>query len=728
MRNQTRKDQPEVKRNLLRRVIAAVGVLGAAGGLMVTVAPSAPAASPVIVAVGAHATEDVMAKLLTGTSVYNIPAQPVSPITVPADALSCQTSVIYNQSPVSAGQTLAPNGGNLGRDALKQGSPYNSSPPNNACVSIARSSSGPRKAGTGAGQDPSSFQYYAFAMDAVTWASPSLNAPAVLTPAQILGIYNCTYTNWAQVGGGNGPIQRYEPQPGAATRSFFESAFLGGLDPTTISTPSCPPVITTAADGGPLDESVGSELDAVHYQQAILPYDTAEWSFQANNSINPTIDERAGVIAHGVVATRKANNFRTITDGTTTSGSTSIGSSGSNFLPGDVGAPISGTGIPSGDVIQSVAGDNSSVVVASSGNTRTVTDGVTHKTVTQVNTTSGSTSISINGGSSTFSAADVGAKLSIPTSGGNGIADGTTITAFVDATHVTISAPATQTNNGTIVPANAITLNLNGGSKAVSSATASFVQGDVGKVISGGSLAAAATITGVSGDGTTAYLSAAATIANATGQTWVIDDPKATATGSSLKFSIGTSATTNGSTTLTTTNASFTSFDVGATVTGGGIPAGTTLTAVSGNTATLSQAAGSGSTTTVTVTDLSENGQYWTTDGVWVANITTSLQDPRGPVAESNISQVNSNPSFPGIRYLYNVIDTANPYFSQTQAIVGFDNSIGGTLVSPICSGSKGSIIGSFGFAKLDTSDPGGTPGVSGPNITGTHCRFSAPQ
>ena len=481
-----------MKSNMVSKGIAAIGALGVAAGLLVTTAPPAPAAAPVIVAVGAHATEDVMAKLFLGTGVFNIQAQPVSPVTVPADTISCQTSVTYAQSPISAGQTLAPNGGNLGRDALKQGSPYNTAAPNNGCVSIARSSSGPRKAGSASGQDPATYQYYTFAMDAVTWASPSLNAPAVLTPAQILGIYNCTFTNWAQVGGGSGPIQRYEPQPGAATRSFFETAFLGGLDPTTISTPSCPAVITTAADGGPLDESVGTELDAVNYQKAILPYDTAEWSFQANNSINPTIDERAGVIAHGVVATRKANNFTSISDGTTTSGSTTVGSGGSNFTASEVGAPISGTGIPSGDVIQSVAGDNSSAVLASTGVTRTVTDGATHKTVTQVNTTTGSTTISINGGSSTFSAADVGAKLSIPTSGGNGIQDGTTIASFVDATHVTISAPATGTNNGTIVPANAITLNLNGGSKAVSSVNANFVTGDVGKVISGGSLPAAA--------------------------------------------------------------------------------------------------------------------------------------------------------------------------------------------------------------------------------------------
>ncbi|HUO40718.1 MAG TPA: hypothetical protein VMU34_24010, partial [Mycobacterium sp.] len=88
----------------------------------------------------------------------------------------------------------------------------------------------------------------------------------------------------------------------------------------------------------------------------------------------------------------------------------------------------------------------------------------------------------------------------------------------------------------------------------------------------------------------------------------------------------------------------------------------------------------------------------------------------------------NSAFAFPGVRYVFHVVDTANPYYSQALAIVGFDNSIGGAAPTGFCNGSKGSTIGSYGFAKLDTSDPGGTPGTSGPNITGTHCRRYLPS
>jgi hypothetical protein len=721
--------------------------MSVAAGLLITASPPVHAAGPNIVAVGSDTIQNVDDALLSGSNLFNIHAAPTSPQTVPADGVHCSTANTYAAPPVPGGDVLAPNGSGNGREALKQGSYLNGASPNDGCVSIARSSGSPRANGgsPGAnGTDSAGFQYYAFAMDAVSWGSPSLNAPAVLTPAQLLGIYNCTFTNWAQVGGGSGAIQRYEPQPGSGTRSFFESSLLGGLDPTTISTPSCPAVVTTQANGLPLEENTGSELDAVNYQKAILPYSGGQWSFQSNNRINPTVDFRNGVRLGGIVATRKANNFRSITDGTTTNGSTTVGSAGSNFQASDAGAPISGSGIPSGDVVQSVAGDNSSVTLASSGSTRTVTDGVTNKTVNCVNTTNGSTAISINtsGGSCPASpavsfvnaaapAGDVGAVLSIGTGNGSGIPDGSTIVSVTDATHAVISTPATSTNNSTLAGVSAITLNLDGGAKTISSVSANFTSGDVGKIISGTSLPAATAITGVSGDGSTAYLSKAVTAANMnlSGRTFLIDDPAATATGASIKLSIGTSMTTNASTTLTATNAAFTSFDVGAAVTGGGVPAGATIASVTDAThAVLSAAANATATTSVTITDLSENTAFWTSDGTWVPNITSALQDPRGPIAESNISLNNSSFAFPGVRYVFHVVDTANPYYSQALTIVGFDNSIGGAAPTGFCNGSKGSTIGSFGFAKLDTSDPGGTPGTSGPNITGTHCRRFLPS
>ena len=264
------------------------------------------------------------------------------------------------------------------------------------------------------------------------------------------------------------------------------------------------------------------------------------------------------------MATRKAANNTTISDGSTTSGSTTVGSAGANFTAGEVGAPISGNGIPAGDVIQSVAGDNSSVVVASSGVTRTVTDGVTNKTLTvhqhhrrvQEHHHQHLGRIVPGGACGAVHRrcrTDRRRRgvTGIGTGNGVGIPDGDTIATVTDGTHAVLTTAATSTNNGTVVGVNAIKLYLDGGQQTVSSATASFVTGDVGKVISGGNLASATTITGISGDGKSALLSSkAATGINTSANTWVIDNPAATATGSSLTLSIGTSTTSNGSTTL----------------------------------------------------------------------------------------------------------------------------------------------------------------------------------
>ncbi|NHA00346.1 hypothetical protein G5V59_10135 [Nocardioides sp. W3-2-3] len=61
------------------------------------------------------------------------------------------------------------------------------------------------------------------------------NAPATLTPAQIVGIYKGEITNWSQVGGTAGVIAPKIPQGGSGTRSFFVAqlkAMNGGVDVT----------------------------------------------------------------------------------------------------------------------------------------------------------------------------------------------------------------------------------------------------------------------------------------------------------------------------------------------------------------------------------------------------------------------------------------------------------------------------------------------------------------
>jgi phosphate transport system substrate-binding protein len=103
-----------------------------------------------------------------------------------------------------------PNGSGAGKALL-----YGAS--NNTTINFARSSSGPSAAENSAG-----LWHVPFAVDGLKMATASTsNAPASLTVAQLVGIYNGTYTNWNQLGGTSGTITPMLPQSGSGTRSFF---------------------------------------------------------------------------------------------------------------------------------------------------------------------------------------------------------------------------------------------------------------------------------------------------------------------------------------------------------------------------------------------------------------------------------------------------------------------------------------------------------------------------
>jgi subtilisin family serine protease len=317
---------------------------------------------------------------------FDVGDPPPSPVTVPSDA-SC-ASVTY-ASAASPSSVAAPDGSDAGRDELR-GSvagtyPDPTSDAGRGCVDIARSDLPPRPVGPDG--DNASFEYYAFALDAVTWASPSLNAPANLTVAQLRAIYNCTDTDWSQVGGSPGQIQRFLPQASSGTRKFFISNVLAGADPTTVSTPSCPAVIQD------IEENTGTDLytpnilnptgsDATFYQQAILPYSAGKFVFQATNSTNPSLDVRGGVRPGGLVPTTTGApavypvrwtgsawllNNATVVGGTTVTDAVTNGGTGTpppspvvtsasaNFTTtATVGQTVQGTNIPAGAVITSI--------------------------------------------------------------------------------------------------------------------------------------------------------------------------------------------------------------------------------------------------------------------------------------------------------------------------------------------------------------------------------------
>jgi hypothetical protein len=236
----------------------------------------------------------------TTVRVYNVPAFSSTAFAVPGDT-EC-TDVSWTKDPLAPASNTAPTkgvspfGSTSGRNylAAENGGtgPGSAAGTDFGCVDVARSSGAPRAAGGG---DKSTFEYYAFALDALSWSTTSMKAPGTLTIQNLKDIYvNCTITDWSQLPGGTaGPIVRYFPQAGSGTRSFFISDILGGATPPT----------TGACASSPLklmEENQGTAIDPADLDKAIVPYSAAVWSFHAQNSINPSLDKRGGARLGGI--------------------------------------------------------------------------------------------------------------------------------------------------------------------------------------------------------------------------------------------------------------------------------------------------------------------------------------------------------------------------------------------------------------------------------------------
>ena len=291
-----------MKSSLLKRsLIVGVAAFTSVAAFASTVGA---ASASVITAAGSDTTEKMMNDILSqsyapvGDSYYNIPAYPSADVSVPGDA-NCPTITFAKTTATSPG-IVAPNGSGAGRNALRDFLANNNKYLNGAlstddaavgvkgCIDIARSSGfsgGSPATGTG--------EYYAYALDAVSWASGSLAAPSTMTPADLLKVFNCTYTDWSQLpGGGAGPIQRYLPPDASGTYGFFKSDLLGGFDATTVSNASCPAVKRVDKFGANLEENRADNIPQEDWQKAIFPYSAGQWVYQANNAVNPTIDHR----------------------------------------------------------------------------------------------------------------------------------------------------------------------------------------------------------------------------------------------------------------------------------------------------------------------------------------------------------------------------------------------------------------------------------------------------
>lgn len=320
-----------MKSNLLRRGLIAATALCTLGTVVAGVAPAAHAAGTTtqIVAGGSDTIQNVSDPILAdaqsavngttigGTTVdmntTNLHAavgagQPDLVYNVPGGPNCAAAHTYTTNSAPPVGQVQAPNGSGQGLAALvaAEAGNYPATGAGTGCLSIARSSGGPKGAVT---DGSANLHFTAFALDAVSWSTPSIYAPPTMSLAQLQGIYACTYTDWGQVGGIAGhAIQRYMPQASSGTGKFFVSSLLAGVAPAAASgvpagsTFACPAVINTQLDnaGKPLEENTGNELDAAGYQTAILPYSVGQWVYQSIGHLNPTIDLRNGVRIGGI--------------------------------------------------------------------------------------------------------------------------------------------------------------------------------------------------------------------------------------------------------------------------------------------------------------------------------------------------------------------------------------------------------------------------------------------
>ncbi|MFF1817975.1 PstS family phosphate ABC transporter substrate-binding protein [Kribbella sp. NPDC058245] len=166
-----------------------------------------------IVLVGSDTSENVLNDL---AAVYNGRTPVPSAKLASFDATGSATVTLR------AGTTAVtrPNGSGAGITALCS----------NTNVSAARSSRGPSSS------DCANLAFLPFAKDSVRWAANSgVTGVPTLTDAQLTGIYNCTITNWNQVGGPNLAILPLIPQLNSGTRTFWATQV--GINATT--PPSC---------------------------------------------------------------------------------------------------------------------------------------------------------------------------------------------------------------------------------------------------------------------------------------------------------------------------------------------------------------------------------------------------------------------------------------------------------------------------------------------------------
>lgn len=284
-----------------RRLVSAVAAVGLAASLGLAAAgsasadpvpdqpgtpPSGKTAAQIYATVGADAFAELTNNLATK---YN--AQTPAPTRVIAsyDAINPVTGAAGENITTKPGCTVArPNGANAGITAilLNQKSTVD---PSQYCIDFVRSS---RAKGAAAGE--ANLTFYAQSRDAVSYGVIG-NAYAPTTPlttTQLKDIFECTVTDWSEVGGQAGDIHVYLPPASAATLTFFLQAVGTNLNNVQAGCAGLPTVFSGQQNDG---ESMGGD------PQGILPYAVTKWAAQVNQP--PGIQDLRGGAHVGPVNT-----------------------------------------------------------------------------------------------------------------------------------------------------------------------------------------------------------------------------------------------------------------------------------------------------------------------------------------------------------------------------------------------------------------------------------------
>lgn len=290
-----------VKKQLVMCAVLAVLTIVAASPA--TAIPPPNGLRRVVTAAGSDSTQDVMAAILAqqngnlspnanpGTSRYrdnfvNLTPSPLAPgVSVPGDALCGSRTYVPGGNTDSDPRTVDPiNGSSSGEAALASsaGSPSGSS----GCVDIARSSA--------FSPNPTSFEHYAYARDAVSWAAfIGGQAPADLSSYHLQAIYSCVITDWSDSrlppDAGSGQIIRVLTEDDVAGASVFyrNVLFRAAIPPNSVA---CP--LVTLPGDAVTGIAVRDRVQSAALGRVIAPHFVAQWVAQGNGVLD---DARSGL-------------------------------------------------------------------------------------------------------------------------------------------------------------------------------------------------------------------------------------------------------------------------------------------------------------------------------------------------------------------------------------------------------------------------------------------------